>query len=232
MIADGMTSVLDNVVWHAITGPRAALAERLGDAGRFHPDVSPFAAVADRGSASAWADLAALVGPGRRTVVFAPPSFSVPDGWTQSDRVPCAQLVADRCVPVPTDGFVPLGTDDVPEMLELIAATRPGPFGPRTIEFGGYLGLRVDGRLVAMAGERLRAEGYTEISAVCTLPELRGTGVGTRLVHALVDRIRARGEEAFLHVANDNVNAHRLYLALGFSHRADMDAVIAQAPQQ
>jgi ribosomal protein S18 acetylase RimI-like enzyme len=221
---------LDNVVWHSIVGPRAVLAERHGLAGRFHPEVSPFGAIAEA-SPAAWADLAALLGPGRATSLFGP-GIEPAAGWTEQWRVPCGQLVAEHLT---TDGesagLTTLGSDDVPEMLELVAATKPGPFGPRTIEFGGYVGLRDDrGRLVAMAGERLSCGGFTEVSAVCTAADQQGKGLGTRMVRAVVEAIRARGEEAFLHVADTNVNAYRLYLALGFVERSKADAVIVRSP--
>lgn len=225
-----MPHPLDNVVWHSLRGPRAALGEVRGLAARFDPDVSPFAAVAD-GSPQAWSDLAALVGPGRVTSLFGT-DIELAEGWIDEWQVPCGQLVAEH---VTTDGesegLVELRSDDVPEMLELVAATKPGPFAARTIEFGGYVGLRDDGgRLVAMAGERLRCEGFTEVSAVCTAADHQGKGVGTRMVRALVERIRLRGEEAFLHVADSNVNAYRLYLALGFAERCKPAARIVRAP--
>lgn len=228
-----MTSVveaglLDNVVWHAIDGPLRALADRVGLAGRFHADVSPFAATAD-GSGRAWADLAEIVGPGKATVVFAP-TVEVADGWTREHAIPCHQLVADDVVPRTDDfEFVDLGARDVPEMLELVAVTQPGPFSSRTIEFGRYLGYRVDGKLVAMAGERLRCPGFTEVSAVCTAPDHRGRGLGGALTLAVVQHIRSRGNEAFLHVASENTNALRLYLALGFVERTEAEAVIVRS---
>jgi predicted GNAT family acetyltransferase len=112
-----------------------------------------------------------------------------------------------------------LTADDVSDMLALIELTRPGPFLPRTVELGTYLGIRRGGDLVAMAGERLRPDGWTEISAVCTSPDRRGEGLGTRLVHAVVHGIRERGDRAFLHAVADNDNAIRLYEALGFRLR-------------
>ncbi|MEA3020084.1 MAG: hypothetical protein QOI47_1608 [Actinomycetota bacterium] len=227
-----MADHLDNVVWSSIVGPRSALAETHGSAGRFHPDVAPFAAVRDPTSARAWADLAVLVEPGRQATLFLPAAFEVPGGWTELRRLPCFQLVADGVdVAAAEDGFLALGAADVPDMLELVAATRPGPFVARTVDFGGYLGVRVDDRLVAMAGERLRVDGFTELSAVCTVPELRGTGLATRLMLAVIARIRARDEEAFLHVLTDNASAVRLYRAMGFSERCLTDAVVVeQAP--
>jgi ribosomal protein S18 acetylase RimI-like enzyme len=221
---------LDNVVWHALDGPRRHLGTIAGRAGRFDSEVSPFGAIADR-SDDAWRDLAELVGPGNVTSLFGP-GFERPDDWQELFQVPCGQLVADG---VRTDGesegLVVLTVDDVPEMLELVEATKPGPFSPRTIEFGGYVGLRDDdGRLIAMAGERLSAGGFTEVSAVCTAADQQGRGLGTRMVKALVESIRARGEEAFLHVADTNVNAYRLYLAMGFSERTKASALVVRSP--
>ncbi|MEU6038672.1 GNAT family N-acetyltransferase [Actinomadura sp. NPDC047616] len=116
----------------------------------------------------------------------------------------------------PGSEVVELGAGDVPEMLELTARTRPGPFWPRTRELGTYLGVRENGTLVAMAGERLRPPGWAEISAVCTAPEARGRGHAARLVRALVARITSRNERPFLHVAAANTDAIALYERLGF----------------
>jgi predicted GNAT family acetyltransferase len=97
--------------------------------------------------------------------------------------------------------------------------TEPGPFGTRTCELGSYLGVRRNGQLAAMAGERLKLPGYTEISAVCTHPEHTGHGFATRLVAEIAEGIRARGERPFLHVREDNVRATDIYRRLGFVQR-------------
>lgn len=222
------TSVLDNVVWHAIDGPQTALAEHVGLAGRFHADVSPFAAMRDTTSA-AWSDLAQLVGAGKATILFGP-QVPAHDRWVPEHRIPCLQLVAtDVAARATIEDFVELGPDDVPEMLELVEATRPGPFGTRTIELGRYIGCRSDGRLVAMSGERLRAPGFTEVSAVCTAEDHRGRGLARELVLATIEGIRARGDEAFLHVASDNTPAITLYMAMGFTVRCEAEAVIVRS---
>lgn len=224
-------SVLDNAVWHSLQGPRRALGEVTAHAARFDPEVAVFSAVDEEAGHDSWDELRALVGPGRGTTLFRP-GLAVPADWTVSFRFPGVQLVAEHVQPADDGRLVELGADDVPDMLALIAETKPGPFLPRTVELGGYIGLREQsGRLVAMAGERLRCPGFTEISAVCTLASHRGTGIGTALVLALVHRIRVRGDEAFLHAASDNENAIRLYLALGFTlRRDDIDAIIVRAP--
>ena len=112
-----------------------------------------------------------------------------------------------------------LSSADVPEMLELVRLTEPGPFLQRTIELGKYVGIRRHGALVAMAGERLRFDGWTEISAVCTAPAYRGQGLASRLVSTLVADIQQRSDRVFLHVLTANSNAIRLYEGLGFHAR-------------
>ena len=226
-----MAHPLDNAVWNALTGPRQTFAQRHGRAGRFDPEVAPFAAVEDADDPAAWSDLVELIGAGHSAVFLAPP-VAPPEGWETTWRRPCHQLVATG---VDTAGrqteLLVLGADDVPEMIELIELTQPGPFALRTFELGGYVGVRDDaGTLVAMAGERLAVDGFVEVSAVCTRPELRGTGLATALVRAVVAGIRARGDEAFLHVADNNLNALRLYLALGFTERIMADAAIIKSP--
>jgi GNAT superfamily N-acetyltransferase len=123
-----------------------------------------------------------------------------------------------------------LGADDRDAMLALTAATRPGPFVARTHELGLYLGVRSEGRLIAMAGERLRVDGATEVSAVCTDPAHQRRGLAAALVAELVERIHARGALPFLHVAADKLGALRVYEALGFTQRARIAAIILRAP--
>jgi predicted GNAT family acetyltransferase len=117
---------------------------------------------------------------------------------------------------VPDPDAVVLTETDVPEMLELVSRAKPGPFGKRTVELGRYLGIRHEGKLVAMAGERFRLPGWTEVSAVCTDPEFRGQGLGARLTMAVAAGILEHGDLPFLHVTADNAAAIRLYERLGF----------------
>lgn len=139
-----------------------------------------------------------------------------------ADLVDVAEL-ADAAEPADPDGavlhIVELGEADVPEMLDLVARTRPGPFWPDTHQLGRYVGIRERGRLVAMAGERLRPPGWTEISAVCTAPEARGRGLAARLVADVAAHVAARGERPFLHVSAQNTSAITLYERLGFEVR-------------
>jgi ribosomal protein S18 acetylase RimI-like enzyme len=220
---------LDNPAMAALLGPQAHLAERHGVALRYPADVSPFIALPDQPGADAWADLAKLTSPAG-IVATAGVAAEPGPGWHVVMRIDGVQLVADNAVGAHDADAVPLGPADVPEMLDLAARTRPGPFLPRTIEFGGYLGIRRDGVLAAMAGERLRPPGWTEISAVCTAPEFRGQGLGTRLTLAVTAAIRDRGDTPFLHAAADNVSAIRLYSALGFGLRRLAEFVVVRAP--
>jgi ribosomal protein S18 acetylase RimI-like enzyme len=155
----------------------------------------------------------------------------VPDAWEVTFRMEGVQLVDDGLLTAPEPEAVRLGADDVPEMLDLVARTRPGPFLPRTIELGTYLGIRRGGALVAMAGERLHPPGWTEISAVCTDPAFRGEGLASRLVLAVAHGIRERGETPFLHTGAGNANAIRLYESLGFRLRRTTAFVAARTPE-
>ncbi|MFI5756346.1 GNAT family N-acetyltransferase [Streptomyces sp. NPDC051569] len=209
---------LDNPARSALTGPHAHFAERRGRLLRYPTDVSPWLALPDDPTDADWADAAALLGPGGS---FALAGYRVPppDDWEITFRAEGLQFVDAGLAAKPDEEAVRLTPADVPEMLDLVERTRPGPFFPRTIEMGTYLGIRRGGALVAMAGERMRPPGHTEISAVCTAPEFRGQGLAARLVLAVADGIRARGDTPFLHAAADNTSAIRLYESLGFRQR-------------
>lgn len=228
--------VLDNPIWHALTGPHATLAERAPLAARYLPDVSVFAALPDDPTPEAWHDLRELVGPGGNAFL-ASDHLEVPDGWSVQVAIPCRQMwlpgaLSDQAEPSSAggDSFLLLDASDVPDMLALVERTQPGPFVTRTIELGTYLGVRVGDKLVAMAGERLHPPGFTEISAVCTDASHRGKGLASRLVRAIVDGIWARGEKPFLHLTLENEPAHRIYAALGFETRTLPDVVALRAP--
>ncbi|MDX6255645.1 MAG: hypothetical protein QOJ11_1979 [Frankiales bacterium] len=223
-------SILDNPAWAALNGPQQGLAEVHGQARRYPVDVSPFVGVPLRPDSDVWADLRALVGAGASMVMIGN-GVAVPAGWTVEFSGDGVQLLAtDRFETAPYGEAVVLGDEDAEEMLDLTARTKPGPFLPRTHVMGTYLGVRREGRLVAMAGERLRPPGFAEISAVCTDPDFRGQGFGTRLVQAVGHNIRARGETPMMHAAASNENAIRLYRSLGFEIRREVSFFAARAP--
>jgi ribosomal protein S18 acetylase RimI-like enzyme len=219
---------LDEPVWASLAGAHAHLAERSLGAARYPPEVAPFAALANAVDPDSWLGLAKLYGPGAVAVL---PSISeAPDGWEIVDAVHAVQLVDTSLRAETDDEAVALDHTDVPEILELITRTRPGPFLSRTIELGDYFGIRRDGALVAMAGERMHPPGWTEISAVCTDAAYRGQGLGTRLIRHVAAGIRQRGESAFLHAAATNLNAIRLYESIGFTHRRDIRFLLVRVP--
>ncbi|MFC8102915.1 GNAT family N-acetyltransferase [Streptomyces sp. NPDC057363] len=216
--------VLDDPVGQSLGGRHAHLARRLGRAATYLTDVATFSAVSTDPDAKDWADLAELLGPGAFADMFSCPALP-PSDWEPVFRLEGRQMIwpggglPDRPGSESDARVVELDADSVPEMLDLVARTQPGPFWPRTRELGTYLGVRVDGTLVAMAGERLRPPGWAEISAVCTAPDARGQGHAARLVGALTARVLARGERPFLHVAEVNTGALALYERLGFKTR-------------
>ena len=215
--------VLDQPVWSAFTGRQAGLAIRRGLAFRVAPDFGLFAATADR-STEALSDLGALVvehGTGGLIELTAPPP--VPGTQVVSSAL-CLQMVAETVAPAWDVAFemLSLGDTDAAEMLALATLTKPGPFFARTHQLGRFIGVRVDGRLVAMAGERMRPDGFTEASGVCVHPDHRGKGYAARLLREVTAGILARGEQAFLHSYADNGATISLYESLGYRGRAEV----------
>jgi ribosomal protein S18 acetylase RimI-like enzyme len=209
---------LDNQAYASLCGAHARLAHVRGRARRYPDDVAPFLALPSPPTAQDWQDAAGLVAPGT-FVAGRYGDAQLPDDWRAVQAFELVQMIEERVTGVDCAEAIPLGAADVPEMLELVAQTEPGPFLRRTIELGDYLGIRHDGVLVAMAGERFHLSDWTEISAVCTSPDHRGQGLATRLMAALIASIQRRSERAFLHVMSTNTGAIRLYEELGFRVR-------------
>jgi len=222
--------VLDRVVAASLEGHHARFARRHGRAVRYENDISPFIALDDPHDPTTWDDAAQLIEDGE-TVAF-PGVSTWPSEWKLIAKLDGVQMVGTNVSPKPDPDSVRLGPDDVPEILDLIARTEPGPFLPRTIELGTYLGIRRDGALVAMAGERMHPPGWTEISAVCTDPAHRGQGLAGRLVRGVAAGIAERNETPFLHASAKNENAIRLYRSLGFTQRRPMTFLVLQKPDQ
>lgn len=223
-------AVLDNPAWHSLIGPHASFA--IGDdlVRRYPGDVAPFVAVRTWDDPRVWQALIDLVGPGEEIGISAADP-ELPDGWEELGRGAGVQLVqTDALQTRPFDEAIVLGADDVPEMLALVERNQPGPFRPRTYELGRYIGIRRDGRLVAMAGERLHPQGWTEISAVATDAEHRGQGLASRLVLDVAFHIQQRGDRALLHAAATNVGAIRVYERLGFALRQRTTFLAVRTP--
>ncbi|RFA20584.1 GNAT family N-acetyltransferase [Subtercola boreus] len=224
--------VLDDPIRSALTSRHALLATADGTALRYPPDVAPFGSMPPRPTSDDWAALARLTTDDDPSAMFVPAGFAVPSGWVTHLSLGLTQLTDDRVEASGPRGWdiVDLGDDQVEEMLELTALTRPGPFLPRTLLFGGYVGIRQRGTLVAMAGRRLSMPGWVEVSAVCTHPDARGHGFARRLITEVVRGIRADGDRAFLHVAHGNP-AQGVYEAMGFTVRRDDLKVVDVSPR-
>jgi ribosomal protein S18 acetylase RimI-like enzyme len=225
---------LDNIIWKALTTHQASFAESFEHARRFLPEVSPLGALREP-TPEGYESLAALVGAGETIGLFLDQPYQPQPGWNFIAGAPMPEMVYEGAsAPLSRSSsgaeIVELGTPDVPDMMELTSLTKPGPFNKRTHELGTYLGIRRDGKLAAMAGERLKIPGYTEVSAVCTHPAHTGHGYARILMMEIMRRICGRGETPLLHVREDNVRAIQLYEKLGFSRRVLMHfAVLRKA---
>ena len=214
--------LFENIFWAALTGPQARFAAGAGGARRYAPGFSPIVAFADPARPD-FAALRAHCEPGEQFYGVGPPN-SVPADWQVHAEAAMFRMVWDAPAPA-FDAALdarPLTPRHVPQMLELTALTHPGPFGPRTIELGDYVGCFDGERLIAMAGERMHAGSLREISGVCTHPDAQGRGLARRLMETLIARQMRRGETPFLHVLGHNTGARRLYAKMGFRDDGEM----------
>jgi predicted GNAT family acetyltransferase len=221
---------LDRPVWESLVTHHRPLALGGELARRFQRDVNLFASARDDGK-DAQEALSALVGTGESIYILQVPPISVPPDLRATHRALGVQMAAAKdFAPADDDRILALGDEDAPEMVALATLTKPGPFLKNTHRMGDFLGVRIDGRLAAMAGERTRFPDFTEVSGVCTHPDFRGLGLARLLSLAVSAKIAARGETPFLHAWKTNAAAIGLYESLGFRHRADVDvAVLAKA---
>jgi len=217
---------LDHPIWTALTTTQQGLAEGDARARRYPTEVTPFADMPDL-SAENFAALAALMSTTDIAVLFTLQAVKAPAEFKVVLADTGEQMIGTP-VETPADGvdIVTLGVDDVPDMIELTALTRPGPFTARTHELGTFLGIRVDGQLVAMAGERMKPAQYTEMTAVCVHPSHRGRGYGQMLLSAVSRQIVSRGEIPFLHVFTSNHSAIALYRRQGMEIRRSLHVTV------
>jgi ribosomal protein S18 acetylase RimI-like enzyme len=214
---------LDNVIWQALTTRQSAFAETFDQASRFPREVTSLTAFLEP-SPRGYASLAGLLGAGGTATLSLASPYQPQPAWDVIAAFPGLQMVAETGNASSSGldhslAITELAQQDSPEMLELATLTKPGPFGIRTYELGRYVGIRSEGKLIAMAGERLKVPGYTEVSAVCTHPDHTGQGYARLLMMEIMRGIRERGETPFLHVRQDNARAVGLYETLGFRTR-------------
>lgn len=220
---------LDRPVWNALATRQAELGVGNARARRYRPEVNLFAAGAEPTEACAEAVARFLEDGGPIGLVEAAAFPPIPGAVVEKQAV-IHQMVASGSPDV-VDGFDYriLGDADAPEMLALATLTAPGPFFAATHRMGHFIGVREGGQLVAMAGQRMRVPGFTEVSAVCTHPDFRGRGLAGKLMRVLIDRIVAEGDAAFLHVYPDNEGAIGLYESLGFRLRSEMTFTVLRS---
>jgi ribosomal protein S18 acetylase RimI-like enzyme len=216
---------LDNVIWQALTTRQTEFAESSEEASRFVPEVSPLAGLREP-TAEGYESLAELLPSEGTIALFLDTPYQDRRGWNLIAGAPVLQMVCEdgaslaKLSSASEAQLIELNAEHSAAMTELTALTKPGPFNKRTHELGTFLGICRNRKLVAMAGERLKVPGYTEVSAVCTHPEHAGKGYARILMAEVMRRIRDRGETPFLHVRKDNERAIELYQKLGFSRRS------------
>jgi predicted GNAT family acetyltransferase len=213
---------LDNPIWTALTTNQSRFAQVSELARKFVPEVGPLAGF-EQPTREAYASLGKLVPVGNRAGLFLEAPANRDDveaaGFKIVEQDSLLQMIYADCeLPAREIDFVPMTAADSPEMLALATMMKPGPFGTRTHELGTYIGVRREGQLAALAGERMHVPGFTEISAVCTHPNHSGHGYATALMVELIQQIRRRNEIPFLHVRSSN-NAIGLYRRIGFADR-------------
>jgi predicted GNAT family acetyltransferase len=219
--------LLDRPVWHTLRSGWAALAQGDGQAMRLDPHYGPFAATVndDAGSLNA---LAALANDDGETWLVGQDVAVAPPGLRVARTATLAQMVAKAVAPppAPPPDWIVLDEADAADMHALALLTRPGPFHPRTHRLGRFIGVREAGQLVAMAGERMRLPGFTEVSGVCTHPDFRGRGLAGALMRIVMQAMLDRGDTPFLHAYAAHDRTIALYETLGFAVRAQLPMVV------
>lgn len=212
-----VAELLDNVIWNALTGDHASLAQGDALARRYDPDFTSLAGLVEPSDAAFESLLKVLNG--RKIGVFLPEGQALPSPVQLYGCAPVAQMVCEKLIACKPCSFVELTSEDVPQMVALAELTKPGPFANRTIEFGNFIGIKDGDRLVAMAGQRMKLEKMHEVSGVCTHPDYQGRGYARALVHEVAQRIFAHADTPFLHVRAENAAGVRSYEAIGFQIR-------------
>jgi len=231
--------LLDNAIWNSLATCHAHLAIGAdighGLARRYPSDIGPLSAVQERTS-EAYADLAAIVPEGDVAVLFLENSVEIPAGWQLVRDGTLVQMVCPAVPDQPSlaEAILPMTAADFPEMVDLAKLTEPGPFRDHTADLGGFVGIRVDGCLAAMAGQRLAPTGFAEVSAVCTHPDFRGRGFAQALVASVTRNIQSEGRTPFLTSFEANTGAVRIYQQVGFVLRRTFQLAVLkpQSPPQ
>lgn len=210
---------LDNHLWNALNGSLASYSRAVGRVRLLSPELGRVAAM-EEVSAANGRMLASAMPLGSDMLVIGPAALESTAELEVLSVNPVLQMVAQLGVPKPMLATVRLGAADFPQMLALVNSARPGPLTQRAMELGAFDGIFDGDKLVALAGERLRLDGYAEVATVCTHPDYRGRGYAKAVVSAVAMRISEAGSRPFLGVNDGNAPAIALYRQLGFTHRS------------
>jgi len=227
-------SLLDNPIWSSLATGHTQRATGGALARRYPSTIGPLSGLRQP-TADAWRELAPLIPPEDVAVLFLEERPALPAGWQLLRDGTLVQMICrgeprtPRASGLPP--LLPLGPSDYAEMIALATLAEPGPFRQQTATLGGFVGIRIEGRLAAMAGERLQPDGFSEVSAVCTHPDFRGRGYAGALVTAVAEGIRARGRTPFLTALATNTGAISVYRQIGFELRRTLElAVVRPTP--
>ncbi|AVA20605.1 MULTISPECIES: GNAT family N-acetyltransferase [unclassified Rhizobium] len=221
-----MSHILDRPAWNALRTAHATLAEGNERARRYPPSIVPFAAPADDTAESLEA-LENLPAADEAMALVEANPIAIPPRLTVVSEGKLVQMIPERPYQRISDSRIESLTEaDAPEMLALATLTKPGPFTLRAQSLGTFWGIKIEGRLIAMAGQRMRQPGFAELSGLCTHPDFRGRGLGTLLFRFVAGEISARNETAYLHAYATNAPAISLYKAMGFRLRSEMNLTI------
>ena len=221
-----MGHILDNMIWHAITTGNNDIAVLNGDVGCYLPEIAPFAGMREFNDVNL-EKLYEFI-PANRSVAISSLNKMDHDEsrWKLLQPMDVTQMVYEHPVKTFTTKnsslIVPLSEEHVPQMMELTALTKPGPFLQQTIRFKNYFGIFIEGRLAAMTGQRMQPKPYMEVSAVCTHPDFRGLGYAKALMLHVMKIILDNSFTPFLHVLSNNSNAIELYKTIGFRTRKEI----------
>jgi ribosomal protein S18 acetylase RimI-like enzyme len=229
--------LLDNPIWTSLTTTHAHLAigadTGQGLARRYPSDIGPLSAFREP-TAKAYADLADIIPQGDIAALFLENQPNPPEGWQLVRNGLLIQMICPTLPDQPhiSEPIIPLGPTDFPEMTTLATLTEPGPFRNQTASLGGFVGIRIDGRLIAIAGKRLSPTGFAEVSAVCTHPDFRGRGFAQALVTVVTRNIFAEGRLPFLTSFEANTGAIRVYRQAGYTLRRTFQLAVLKPPSE
>ncbi len=221
--------LLDNPIWHALSGYQSNFAIKNLYAKILQTDIGLFCAIQTADAESFEALQSLLIENHATTALFSPKELGFSAGLECLRTLEISQMVCQNLEPSKNLEVHELTSEDVPDMLELVQITKPGPFAKRTIELGQYWGIRVNRQLVAMTGERLHLPGFREVSSVCTHPDFQRQGFAQALIAKVCQNIVARAEIPFLHVMSSNTGAAKVYEQLGFVERKKFFGYVLKA---